>query len=186
MKFENVLDEANGFGRYQVVLFVLMVLPRITLPGHFLLNNFIAATPSHHCNISCLDSSGVFDTMTPEDRLTVSIPKQEDGTFSSCHMFSQLQLSLLTNKTNTTELPVVPCQSGWVYDSSKFKSTLVSQVIFGIFWVWSVMWENVLHMFVSLQFDLVCNTKGLTKAAATMFFIGVMFGAVFYGVLCDK
>ncbi|XP_060789238.1 solute carrier family 22 member 7-like isoform X3 [Neoarius graeffei] len=162
MKFENVLDEANGFGRYQVVLFVLMVLPRITLPGHFLLNNFIAATPSHHCNISCLDSSGVFDTMTPEDRLTVSIPKQEDGTFSSCHMFSQLQLSLLTNKTNTTGLPVVPCQSGWVYDSSKFKSTLVS------------------------QFDLVCNTKGLTKAAATMFFIGVMFGAVFYGVLCDK
>ncbi|XP_017331340.2 solute carrier family 22 member 7 [Ictalurus punctatus] len=162
MKFENILDEADGFGRYQILLFTLMVLPRITLPGHFLLNNFIAATPSHHCNISSLDSRGVFETLTQDERLTISIPKQDDGTFTSCHMFVQPQFNLLTNASNTTELPVVPCQSGWVYDSSTFKSTLVS------------------------QFDLVCNTKGLTKALATVFFIGVMFGAVFFGVLSDK
>ncbi|MCI4382225.1 hypothetical protein PGIGA_G00012500 [Pangasianodon gigas] len=162
MKFENILAEADGFGRYQIALFMLMVLPRITLPGHFLLNNFIAATPSHHCNISSLDSHGVFETLTPEEILTVSIPKQEDGTFTSCHMFLQPQFYLLTNSSNATQLPVVPCQSGWVYDSSTFKSTLVS------------------------QFDLVCNTKGLTKASATVFFTGLMFGAVVFGVLSDK
>ncbi|XP_046711783.1 solute carrier family 22 member 7-like isoform X1 [Silurus meridionalis] len=162
MKFENILAEADGFGRYQIMLFMLMVLPRLTLPGHFLLNNFIAATPSHHCNISSLDSHGVFQSLSQEEKLTVSIPKQKDGTFTSCHMFSQPHFYLLTNSSNATELPVVPCQSGWAYDSSMFKSTLVS------------------------QFDLVCNTKGLTKASATVFFIGVMFGAVFFGVLCDK
>lgn len=133
MKFENVLAEADGFGRYQIMLFILMVLPRITLPGHFLLNNFIAATPSHRCNISSLDSHGDFETLTQEEKLTVSIPKQEDGSFTSCHMFSQPQFYLLKNSSNVTELPVVPCQSGWVYDSSTFKSTLASQVISGIF-----------------------------------------------------
>lgn len=186
MKFENVLAEADGFGRYQILLFMLMVLPRITLPCHFLLNNFIAATPSHHCNISTLDSQGVLNSLTHKERLTVSIPKQEDGTFSSCHMFLQPWFYLLVNSSNATERPVVPCQSGWVYDSSTFRSTLVSQVISDMFWARSAKWENILHVFVSLQFDLVCNTKGLTKASATVFFIGVMFGAVFFGVLCDK
>ncbi|XP_053365766.1 solute carrier family 22 member 7b.1 [Clarias gariepinus] len=163
MKFENVLAEADGFGRYQIALFVLLIVPRITLPFHFLLNNFIAATPSHHCNISSLDTrDGVFESLTQEEQLTVSIPKQEDGTFTSCQMFSQTHFFLLTNSSNATEIPVVPCQSGWVYDTSYFKSTLAS------------------------QFDLVCNTKGLTKASATVFFIGVMFGAIFFGVLCDK
>ncbi|KAK3563036.1 hypothetical protein QTP86_014294 [Hemibagrus guttatus] len=160
MNFENVLAEANGFGRYQIALFLLLVLPRLTLPCHFLLNNFIAATPSHHCDISSLDSAG--ETLSQEQILTISIPKEDDGSFTSCHMFLQPQFYLLTNSSNATELPVVPCQSGWVYDSSRFKSTVVT------------------------QFDLVCNTKGLTKAAATVFFIGVMFGAVFFGVLCDK
>ncbi|KAF5909550.1 solute carrier family 22 member 7-like, partial [Clarias magur] len=162
MKFENVLAEADGFGCYQIALFILLIVPRITLPCHFLLNNFIAATPSHHCNISSLDTHGVFETLTQEEQLTVSVPKQEDGTFTSCHMFSQTHFYLLTNSSNATEIPVVPCQSGWVYDTSEFKSTLAS------------------------QFDLVCNAKGLTKASATVFFIGVMFGAVFFGVLCDK
>lgn len=133
MKFENVLSEADGFGRYQILLFMLMVLPRITLPCHFLLNNFIAATPSHHCNISSLDSQGVFNSLTHKERLTVSIPKQEDGTFTSCHMFLQPWFYLLVNSSNATERPVVPCQSGWVYDSSTFRSTLVSQVISGMF-----------------------------------------------------
>lgn len=182
--FEKVLTEAEGFGRYQIALFFLLVLPRLTLPCHFLLNNFIAATPPHHCDISSLDSGG--ETLSQEQRLTISIPKEEDGTFNSCHMFLKPQFYLLTNSSNATEPPMVPCQSGWVYDSSTFKSTVVTQVISGTFWVRSVRWGNVLHMFVSFQFDLVCNTKGLTRASATVFFIGVMLGAVFFGVLCDK
>lgn len=143
MNFENILSEADGFGRYQIKLFILMVLPRITLPGHFLLNNFIAATPSHHCNISSLEAHIVFETLTEEEKLTVSIPKQEDGTFSSCNMFLQPQLCLL-NSSNATEFPVVPCQGGWVYDSSTFKSTLVSQVISRLFCVFLIFMRKCL------------------------------------------
>ncbi|KAG9268273.1 solute carrier family 22 member 7-like [Astyanax mexicanus] len=162
MKFENILTETDGFGRYQIAILALLVFPRMTLPGHFLLNNFIGAIPSHHCDFSSLDTYGIFENLTQEQRLTVSIPQHEDGTFASCHMFSEAQFHLLTNTSNTTELPVVRCQDGWHFDHSTFKSTLAT------------------------QFDLVCDTKGLNKASATIFFTGVMFGAVFFGVMSDK
>ncbi|KAL7873816.1 hypothetical protein AOLI_G00128870 [Acnodon oligacanthus] len=162
MKFENILDETDGFGRYQIAIVALLVFPRITLPGHFLLNNFIGAIPSHHCDISSLDNDSVFENLTQQQRLTVNIPQHEDGTFDSCQMFSEPQFHLLGNSSNARELPVVQCQNGWQYDHSTFKSTLAT------------------------QFDLVCDTKGLNKASATIFFIGVMFGAIFFGILSDK
>ncbi|XP_076848225.1 solute carrier family 22 member 7-like [Brachyhypopomus gauderio] len=162
MKFESVLAETDGFGRYQIALTILLVFPRITLPCHFLLYNFIGAIPSHHCAITSLDDDWIFENLTQEQRLTVSIPKQEDGAFASCHMFPEPQFHLLNNSTNTTALPVVQCPHGWEYDNSTFKSTLVT------------------------EFNLVCQTKGLTKASISIFFAGVMFGSVIYGILSDK
>ncbi|KAK7142471.1 hypothetical protein R3I94_011972 [Phoxinus phoxinus] len=161
MKFDIILDKAGGFGRYQIALALLLFIPRITIPCHFLLNNFIAAIPSHHCNIGSLDANGILN-LSREERLTVSIPAQEDGTPASCHMFSYPQFHLLMNSSSRTELPVVECQNGWEYDNSTFISTLAT------------------------QFDLVCDKRGLAKTSVTIFFLGVMAGAVFFGLLCDK
>ncbi|XP_030642846.1 solute carrier family 22 member 7-like [Chanos chanos] len=163
MKFENILDEADGFGRYQIIMIVLLVFPRVTLPSHFLLNNFIAAIPSHHCDISSLDGDdGLYVNLSHTEKLTVTIPLMEDGKRSSCQMFSEPQFHLLLNSSSSAGLPTVQCKNGWVYDNSTFKRTLAT------------------------QFDLVCDKRGLTKASATIFFVGIMFGAVFFGVLCDK
>ena len=135
MKFENVLAEVNGFGRFQLGMIIMMVIPRVTLPFHFLLNNFIAVVPSHHCNISSLDDGGLFRNLSQEERLVVSIPFQEDGTPSSCHMFREPQYHLLLNSSNITDPATVPCQNGWVYDNTTFKSTLATEVsiIFGVY-----------------------------------------------------
>ncbi|XP_051579558.1 solute carrier family 22 member 7-like [Myxocyprinus asiaticus] len=162
MKFENLLAEVGGFGKYQIILLVLLVIPRVTLPFHFLLNNFIGAIPSHHCDISSLDTEGIFGNLSGKEKLTISIPVQKDGTPASCHMFSYPQFHLLTNNTNTSELPVVECQNGWEYDNSTFKSALAT------------------------EFDLVCDRRGLSKATATIFFIGVMVGAAIFGWLSDR
>jgi len=128
MKFDNVLAEVNGFGRFQIRTILLLVIPRMTLPFHFLLNNFIAVIPSHHCNISSLDDGGIFRNLSQEERLIVSIPVQQDGSLNSCQMFEEPQYHLLLNATNTTDLHTVPCQSGWVYDNTTFKSTLATEV----------------------------------------------------------
>ncbi|XP_043118177.1 solute carrier family 22 member 7-like [Puntigrus tetrazona] len=162
MKFESILEETNGFGRYQIALVLLMFIPRMTIPCHFLLNNFIAAIPSHHCNISSLGSEGIFGNLSEDEKLTVSIPAQDDGTPASCHMFSYPQFHLLTNSSSPSEVAVVQCQNGWEYDNSTFISTLAT------------------------EFDLVCEKRGLAKTSATIFFVGVMAGAVFFGMLCDR
>nr|XP_046189427.1 solute carrier family 22 member 7-like [Oncorhynchus gorbuscha] len=99
-----------------------------------MLGNFIAAVPSHRCDLSTLDEEGVFGNLTQEQRLTVTIPVQEDGTPSSCKMFPEPQFNLLSN-SNDSDLATVP-------------------------------WLN--------------------KATATIFFLGVMFGAMTFGSLSDS
>uniref|UniRef100_A0A669EEH6 Solute carrier family 22 member 6 n=1 Tax=Oreochromis niloticus TaxID=8128 RepID=A0A669EEH6_ORENI len=162
MKFENVLADINGFGRFQIMIIVISFIGRFTLPCHFMLNNFIAAVPSHHCDISSLDDGGIFMNLSQTERLLVTIPVQQDGTPSSCQMFQEPQYHLLVNTSHITDAHTVPCQNGWVYDNTTFKSTLTS------------------------EWDLVCDRRGKNKATATIFFVGVMFGAMAFGSLSDR
>ncbi|XP_030604300.1 solute carrier family 22 member 7-like [Archocentrus centrarchus] len=162
MKFETILEEINGFGPFQITILVLLCTSRMVLPCHFLLNNFIAAVPPHRCDISVLDDGELFRNLTQEQKLTVSIPVGEDGALKSCEMFAEPQFQLLANNSSSTELPTVWCQRGWVYDNSTFTSTLAT------------------------EWDLVCDHKKLTKTTGTIFFCGVMTGALVFGYLCDK
>lgn len=195
MKFENVLAELDGFGRYQIRMILLVVVPRMTLPFHFLLNNFIAVIPSHHCNISSLDDRGLFSNLSLSERLTISIPVQEDGTLSSCQMFAELHYQLLFNSSNVTDLPwpTVLCQTGWVYDHSTFKSTLATEVsyiyIYKALNLYQIqMRYYILHLLslFLLQWDLVCEKRKVNKMTATIFFMGVMLGAAVFGYISDR
>ncbi|KAF1424297.1 Solute carrier family 22 member 7, partial [Spheniscus mendiculus] len=161
MKFEDLLLEIGGFGRFQILILFILCLPRINLPMHFLLHNFLAATPSHHCAIPHQEA---FVNLTMEEVLLISIPREPDGTFRSCEMFSQPQFHLLLNSSLQPENNSIiqHCQHGWVYDDSQFTST------------------------ISTQWDLVCEQRGLNQATATFFFIGVTMGAVVFGYLSDR
>ncbi|XP_076598602.1 solute carrier family 22 member 7-like [Chaetodon auriga] len=162
MKFDDILEEINGFGPFQIAIIVLLCIPRIVLPCHFLLNNFIAGVPHHRCDISTLEDGGLFGNLSLEQRLTVSVPAREDGELKSCEMFAEPQFQLLANSSSGTGLPTVQCRSGWVYDNSTFSSTLAT------------------------EWDLVCDRKSLTKTTGTIFFCGVMIGASAFGYVCDK
>uniref|UniRef100_A0A671MSG1 Solute carrier family 22 member 7-like n=1 Tax=Sinocyclocheilus anshuiensis TaxID=1608454 RepID=A0A671MSG1_9TELE len=159
MKFEDLLSEINGFGRFQKMVLCINFFGRFSLACHFLLGNFIAVIPSHHCSISSLDADEIFENLTQEERLTVSIPVQDDGTPASCHMFSYPQFHLLSNSSSPSEVAVVQCQNGWEYDNSTFISTLAT------------------------QWDLVCDKRALSRLTTTIFFIGVMCGAAAFGSL---
>ncbi|XP_030643337.1 solute carrier family 22 member 7-like [Chanos chanos] len=163
MKFDSVLSQINGFGKYQIMIVLIQSISRVTLPCHFLLNNFIAAIPSHHCDISSLDGDdGLYVNLSHAEKLTVTIPLMEDGKRSSCQMFSEPQFHLLLNSSSSAGLSAVQCEDGWVYDNSTFTSTLAT------------------------QWDLVCDRTGLGRATATIFFIGVMIGAPLFGLLSDR
>lgn len=201
MKFENILADINGFGRFQKMMLAINFIGRFTLPCHFMLNNFIAAVPSHHCDISSLDEDFFLRNLSQAERLSVSIPLQEDGSLSSCQMFAEPQYDLLLNSSSTTDAATVPCQNGWVYDTTTFKSTLTSQVTF-ISFMYSFKTypkkkiktyflgrnnsRQQVSSFVCVKWDLVCDSRGKNKATASIFFIGVMFGALTFGSLSDR
>ncbi|XP_015267344.1 PREDICTED: solute carrier family 22 member 7-like [Gekko japonicus] len=161
MNFEDILQEAGSFGKFQIFTLSLLCLPRFILPFHFLLHNFLAAIPPHRCAIPHRDQ---FANLTEEEVLLINIPRNFEGTFSSCEMFSEPQFYLLLNSTevpsNTSS--VQSCQYGWVYDQSQFTSTIAT------------------------QWDLVCDQRSLNQATATFFFIGVTLGAVIFGYLSDR
>lgn len=128
MKFDNILSEINGFGKFQIKLVLLQLLSRLSMPCHFLLNNFMAAVPSHHCDVSALDDGGIFGNLTLDQKLAVGVPAGKDGVRSSCQMFQQPQYEHLSGHNSTDHTLTVECQNGWVYDNSTFKSTVVTEV----------------------------------------------------------
>uniref|UniRef100_A0A8C6U4Y4 Solute carrier family 22 member 6 n=1 Tax=Neogobius melanostomus TaxID=47308 RepID=A0A8C6U4Y4_9GOBI len=163
MKFENILAEVNGFGRFQIRTMFLLVFARMTLPFHFLLNNLITAIPGHHCDISALDDThGAFTNVSVAQKLKATIPAREDGHPSSCEMFAEVQYNFLLNFTNVSNSATVPCPNGWVYDKTTFQSTLAT------------------------EWDLVCDNIRLNKAIVTIFFTGVTLGSVVFGYLSDR
>nr|XP_006006775.1 PREDICTED: solute carrier family 22 member 7-like [Latimeria chalumnae] len=162
MKFEDLLEEIGGYGRFQFWPQIQVCLTRGILPLQFLLHNFFGAEPPHHCNMSNLEG---LTNLTQEEKLVVSIPRDPEGTFSSCKMFSKPQFHLLLSNSSQgadNDSSVEQCQHGWVYDHSQFTSTIAT------------------------EWDLVCEKKGLNQLTATLFFVGMTVGSMVFGILADK
>ncbi|XP_049900850.1 solute carrier family 22 member 7-like [Epinephelus moara] len=157
MRFEEVLDDVGGFSKFQFVLLFILCFPRAILPLHFLLHNFVSATPPHRCALgSPEDGDGMSLSADPEG-LALRIPRQDDDSLSSCRVYDPPLTSGLNPQNRTA-----PCPHGWIYDQSQFSSTTAT------------------------EWDLVCDDKQLNQALATYFFLGVTLGSVLFGQLSDK
>uniref|UniRef100_A0A3P9JPK4 Major facilitator superfamily (MFS) profile domain-containing protein n=1 Tax=Oryzias latipes TaxID=8090 RepID=A0A3P9JPK4_ORYLA len=178
MNFDDILSEINGFGKFQIVLFLIQVLSRISLPCHFLLSNFIAAVPPHHCDIRGIEDGGLFVNLTFNQKVIVGIPTEQDGAPSSCLMFTNPQYQYLFSSNTSEETNQV---SKWMGTSTNliYSRTFV----FGLKLKLQCIQTLAL---ISLQWDLVCNKRWMNKATATVFFIGVMTGAPLFGYLSDR
>ncbi|XP_036909294.1 solute carrier family 22 member 7 isoform X2 [Sturnira hondurensis] len=166
MGFEELLGQVGGFGPFQLRNVVLLALPRMLMPMHFLLPIFLAAVPAHRC---ALPDTPV--NLSHQDTwLEAYLPREPDGSLSSCLRFTYPQA--LPNTTlgderqsrgeQQGETSAVPCPQGWEYDHSEFSSTIAT------------------------EWDLVCERRGLNRAASTFFFAGVLVGAVAFGYLSDR
>ncbi|XP_069810552.1 solute carrier family 22 member 7-like [Dendropsophus ebraccatus] len=162
LTFDEVLHDAGGFGRFQVLTLLILCIPRIILPLHFLQHIFISAVPPHHCRIPERRNPG---NLSQADLVLINLPREPDGAFSSCEMFSEPQPHLLHNRSQRAVVNrswVQSCDQGWDYDRTTFYSTTVT------------------------QWDLVCEKKGLSNILATFFFIGVTIGTITFGYLSDR
>ncbi|XP_042793235.1 solute carrier family 22 member 7 [Panthera leo] len=174
MRFEELLDQVGGFGPFQLWNVALLALPRVLLPMNFLLPIFLAAVPAHRCALP-----GAPANFSHQDAwLEAHLPREPDGTLSSCLYFNHSQALPNTTLWGAGQSPgqlegepsTMPCPQGWEYDRSEFSSTIATEA----------------PPCLSLQWDLVCEQKGLNKATSTFFFAGVLVGAVAFGYLSDR
>ncbi|XP_077380091.1 solute carrier family 22 member 7a [Festucalex cinctus] len=108
MRFEDILHEVGGFSSFQFLVLSILCLPRAILPLHFLLHNFVSATPAHRC----APGPGA-----------PSLTLADAGAGSSCAVDDGPMGGNLTREKNRTGF----CPHGYVYDRSEFSSTTATE-----------------------------------------------------------
>lgn len=127
MRFEEVLEEAGSFSKFQFLVLHLLCLPRVILPLNFLLHSFISGVPPHRCALPHLGDQpgdGVM-ALADQEKLTQNLPQEPDGSLSSCQVYGDPGLALNSSSNGTVRLA---CSNGWVYNRTQFYSTTATQV----------------------------------------------------------
>ncbi|GLG96477.1 Carcinine transporter [Gryllus bimaculatus] len=159
MAFDDVLVRLGVFGRYQKRVYLLLCLPAISCALHKLAGVFLLAKANHRCQLPCeetnasyqLDNS-VWNTSYPWD--------YKAKTWSSCYRLDAnfTPGTCMSGGGNTS----MPCDGGWVYDRSKYHSSVVT------------------------EWNMVCDDAWLRATADSLFMVGVLLGSIIFGDLSDR
>ncbi|XP_074129107.1 organic anion transporter 3-like [Sminthopsis crassicaudata] len=151
MSFSEILDRVGSLGPFQVLHVLLLSLPVLFMASHNLLQIFTAATPPHHC-APAPNASGP----------AAAPPLGPDGAPERCRRFVSAPGPANATPANGTGARTEPCLDGWVYDTSLFASTIVT------------------------EWDLVCDLRQLKEMAQSLYMAGVLIGGIVFGSLSDR
>ncbi|XP_045699877.1 solute carrier family 22 member 16 [Phyllostomus hastatus] len=172
---EIVFDRLGHFGRYQIFIYFTCAFQNISCGIHYLASVFMTVLPKHTCrppgkvrqvlfqNTSIWRLEDVWTLFTSQEEYHVVV-LQEDGEvweLKSCHRYRWENVSLLNNEYNGIKSSF-PCLDGYIYDNSKWYSTVVT------------------------QWDLVCNREWFARLIQPTFMFGVLLGALIFGYLSDR
>ncbi|CAH1781864.1 unnamed protein product [Owenia fusiformis] len=163
MGFDDLLPELGGFGRYQKVSIISFLLFYAANSWQYNITVFIAADMQHWCHVPELAH------LNHTTFMNIAVPLEEnqfgEAVYSQCRVYDLNYSSItdddVTNWTPNGNISIRKC-NGYVYDTSRFTSTLVS------------------------QYDLVCDRKWLYTLAASAFMAGLFCGAFCSGALADR
>lgn len=161
MAYDDILEMLGQFGRYQRRIFLLLCLPAISCALHKLSGVFLQAKVAHRCRM-------------PQEADNSSYWAVNDSLSSMIYPWDPLHQSrstCLMYKANYTDsyfqagVPAngtVHCDDGWIYDSSNYESTTLT------------------------EWDLVCDKAWLKATSDAALMIGVMLGSIIFGDLSDR
>uniref|UniRef100_UPI0037E7BFCF solute carrier family 22 member 13-like n=1 Tax=Semicossyphus pulcher TaxID=241346 RepID=UPI0037E7BFCF len=159
VEFGEILKTIGDFGFFQKLLIFLLSFPNFLLPITFCSFLFIDSDPERHCNTDWILQAD--SNLTQEEQLNLTLPRDEDGTFSRCLMFKPVNWSISDIREyglNETSA----CQSGWVYYNTLYEATIVT------------------------DFDLVCGKSNMAEVVQTVFMTGLLSGCFIFGPTAES
>ncbi|XP_035671194.1 organic cation transporter protein-like [Branchiostoma floridae] len=171
VSYDLALKYLGGFGPWQRRVFFLMCLPIGINALELFAIVFLAVEPDYHCRVPEATFSGL--NATPAELLNVSIPwelKDGEWTRSQCKRYTYDLLDTTINTTYRDFVEAHPvanrtqiaCDQGYEYDTTEYKSTVVT------------------------DWDLVCDNSWKVNLAKSLWFAGKMAGAVIGGHAADR
>ncbi|XP_023277376.1 solute carrier family 22 member 6 [Seriola lalandi dorsalis] len=170
MAFGDLLEQVGSTGRFQILHVTLLCIPVLMMASHNLLQNFVAAVPSHYCSAHTNLSQS---QLSPEETLLITVPVDQAGRPERCQRYVAPQWHLLVNNGTSAsgelgdtqdglDVDLQGCTDGWSYNMTEMSSTIIS------------------------EWHLVCDMRSLKQMGQTIYMGGVLVGALVFGGLSDR
>ncbi|XP_071543054.1 organic cation transporter protein-like isoform X4 [Panulirus ornatus] len=153
LNYDEILDVIGPMGKYSVMVLSLACLVVFFCPMSLSEDNFIRHINPYRCVVPNCDNNS---TQYNETFVQWAIPEGEQCVVNmrKNNETDQCEEDAFTNRTTTC--------SEWVYDTSMFTSTTVT------------------------DFDLTCEKAWLGPLAGSMYMVGMLLGAITIGDLADR
>ncbi|XP_035700301.1 organic cation transporter protein-like [Branchiostoma floridae] len=168
--YDKILEHVGELGTHQKKMCFFVYLPMMTMGMHTMAMVFLAATPAHRCRAPEGAVLATRYNWSEPELLNMTIPWTEDDdgnpVRSSCERYD-LKLPSNGDLNDTfdvmsSNLTTKPCDAGWHYDQSQYKSS------------------------ITMESDIVCGNKYLAKMAQSIYMVGFLVGSLVFGDISDR